>query len=108
MLAMRALLLRSAPATELLRRRLTRVLPIDAAFGCAVATALGFETAQPQNECGSLPWLRPRPHLAFVRLHDLVNDGQAQPCAALEVRLERLEDFFDLLRRHARSGVGER
>jgi hypothetical protein len=43
-----------------------------------------------------------------MRLHDLVNDGQSQPGAALEIRLKGLEDFLDLLRRHAGSGVGER
>src|ERR1035437_4969294 len=66
-----------------------------------------IETAQPQDERGSLPWLGARPNLAFMRLHNLVNDSQPEPSASLEVRLEGLEDFFDLLRTHARTGVSE-
>src|SRR5271166_1604974 len=69
---------------------------------------LGIETMQSQNKSRPLLWLRASPDLAFMRLHDLVNDCQSQPGATLEVRLERLEDLFDLLRRHTRSGVDER
>src|ERR1700722_13642966 len=67
----------------------------------------GVEAVQSQHERGSLPRLRPCPDLASMRLHNLVNNGQPQPGAALEVRLKGLKDFFDLLRAHARSGVGE-
>ena len=42
-----------------------------------------------------------------MRLHDLVDDGQSEPGAAFEVRLEGLEDLFGLLRRHAGSGIGK-
>ena len=43
-----------------------------------------------------------------MRLHDLVDDRQPESGAAFEVRLERLKDFFDLLRRHAGSGIDKR
>src|SRR5215469_15061531 len=62
--------------------------------GCG---ALGIQAAQPQDEGGALARFRSRPHFSFVRLHDLINDGQAQSGAAFKVRLERLEDFLDLL-----------
>src|ERR1700687_4140956 len=42
-----------------------------------------------------------------MRLHNLVDDRQAEPSAALEVGLKGLEYFFDLLRAHARPGVRE-
>src|SRR5580765_9000722 len=41
-------------------------------------------------------------------LHDLVDDSQSKSGSAFEVRLKRLKDFFDLLRRHAGSGIDER
>ena len=40
-------------------------------------------------------------------LHDLIHDGQAESGAAFEIRLERLEDFFDLLRSHPGAGIGK-
>src|SRR6266567_9400578 len=69
---------------------------------------LGIEAAQPQHKCGALPRIGSRPNLAFMRLHNLVDDRQPKPGAAFEVGLEGLEDLLDLLRRHARSGVDER
>ena len=42
-----------------------------------------------------------------MRLHDLVNQGQAEAGAALKIGLEGFEDFFDLLRAHAEAGIGE-
>src|ERR1700680_257210 len=61
----------------------------------------GIEAVQSQYERGSLPRLRACPNLATVRLHNLVNNRQPQAGAALEVRLEGLKDFLDLLRAHA-------
>src|SRR6266568_4004057 len=55
---------------------------------------LGVESPQPENERGSLPGLRSRPNLAFMRLHNLVDDGQPESGTALEVGLEGFEDFF--------------
>src|SRR5580698_555836 len=74
---------------------------------CHRRGALGVEAAKPQNKRRSLPFLGPRPYLAFVSLHDLVDDGEAKAGAALKVRLERLEDFFHLLRAHSGTGIGE-
>src|ERR1700734_3113943 len=67
----------------------------------------GVEPAQPQDEIGPLPWLRPRPYFAFVRLHDLVDHCEAEAGAAFKVRLEGLEKFLSLLRGHACSGIRE-
>src|SRR5215469_17022318 len=36
----------------------------------------GVDAPQPHNEHAAVPRLGPRPNLAFVRLHNLVNDGQ--------------------------------
>ena len=63
-----------------------------------VGRPLGIKPAQAQHKCGSLPWLGARPYLALMRLHDLVHDRQSQPGSAFEVRLERFEDLFRLLR----------
>ena len=65
------------------------------------------QAAQPEDEDAALSDFGARPDLAFVGLHDLVHDGQAQPGAAFELRLEGLEDFLDQLPAHARTGVGE-
>ena len=43
-----------------------------------------------------------------MRLHDLVDNRQSQPGTAFEIRLERLEDFLNLLRSHSGSGVRKR
>src|SRR5580704_9605857 len=67
----------------------------------------GDHAAQPQNEDATLPRLGAGPHLAFVGLHDLVNDGQSQSRATLELRLERFENLVDDLRVNAGTGVGE-
>src|SRR5436309_1151218 len=40
-----------------------------------------------------------------MRLNDLINDGQTQACSPFELRLERLEDFFYLLRRNSGASV---
>src|ERR1700733_15255563 len=67
----------------------------------------GIEAVQPQHERGSLPGLGSSPHLAAMRLHNLIDNRQPQPGTAFEVRLKGLEDFFDLLRTHASSSIGE-
>src|SRR5215467_5748629 len=69
--------------------------------------AVGIELAQSQNKCRSLPRLGSRPDLAFMRLHDLINNGQPKPGAALKIRLEGLENLLDLLRCHSGSGIRE-
>src|SRR6202158_2175502 len=66
-----------------------------------------FEAVQAQYEGSSLRGLGPRPCLASMRLHNLVDDSQSEPGAALEVGLKGLEYFFNLLRTHACSGVRE-
>ncbi len=63
------------------------------------------EAVQPQHERRALPGLRSCPNLASMRLHYLVNNREAKPGTALEVRLKGLKDFFDLLRAHARPSV---
>src|ERR1700680_2185504 len=67
----------------------------------------GLKAVQSQNERSSLPRLGSRPNLAAMRLHNLIDNGQPEPGAALEIRLKGLEDFFNLLRAHPRSGVRE-
>src|ERR1700694_3112201 len=77
-----------------------------------VAQALGerslrLQAPQFQNESSSMTLPRSCPHLAFMRLHNLVHNGEAQPGTALEVRLEWREDLFCLLRAHTGSAIGE-
>ena len=60
---------------------------------------------QPQNKFAALPEFGASPHFAFVRLHNLIDDGQTQSGAALEFGLEWLEDFLYQLRPHSGSGV---
>src|SRR5260370_28497740 len=68
---------------------------------------LCLQAPQFQNESSSLTLPRSRPHLAFMRLHNLVHDGEAQPGTAFKVRLEWLEDLFYLLRAHTGSVIGK-
>src|SRR5260370_37287606 len=68
---------------------------------------LCLQAPQFQNESSSLTLPRSRPHLAFMRLHNLVHNGEAQPGTAFKVRLEWLEDLFYLLRAHAGSAIGK-
>jgi hypothetical protein len=42
-----------------------------------------------------------------MRLHDLVDNGQAEAGSTFKVRLEGLEDFFRLLRVDAGAGIGK-
>src|ERR1039458_4594137 len=75
--------------------------------GGSSASGAPLQTAQSHHEAGALANFRTRPHLALVRLHDLVHDRQAQPGSAFKVRLEGLEDFFRLLRVDAWTSVGK-
>src|SRR5215469_4140783 len=103
-----------------------RILPMDPSGGRSVRVrrsggmklgeVAGFgagpgpgsiDAPQPHYEDAALPRLGPRPDCAFVRLHNLVNDGQSQSRATLELRLEGFEDFFDHLRTHPGPGIGE-
>src|SRR6266487_542122 len=77
---------------------------IDAAWG---GDFQGTHATQPKNKNAALPHLGSGPNFAFVRLHNLINNGQAQPRAAFKVRLEGLEYLFHNLRRHAAASVGE-
>src|SRR5271157_4408370 len=65
------------------------------------------EPAQAHHETGTLANFRTRPHLALVRLHDLVDNGEAKAGSTFKVRLEGLEDFFRLLGIDARTRVGK-
>src|SRR5580693_3129795 len=65
------------------------------------------QSPQPKNESGAMSWLGTGPDFAFMRLHDLVDDCQAEAGATFETRLEGLENLFGLLRGHSGSGVGE-
>src|ERR1035438_10238777 len=97
----------------------TRMLATPTPSGCGQHASLirhvlirgggtpGIEAVQPQHERGSLPGLGSSPNLAAMRLHNLIDNRQPQPSTAFEVRLKGLEDFFDLLRTHASSSIGE-
>src|SRR5271165_159325 len=62
---------------------------------------------QPHHKAGALAGFGTRPHLALMRLDNLIHDGQAKAGSAFEVRLEGLEDFFRLLRVEAGAGIGK-
>src|SRR5438552_18485351 len=77
------------------------------------------DLAQPQGECSlclqapqfkhessSLTLPRSRPHFAFMRLHNLVHNGEAQPGTALEARLEWLDELYYLLRANPAYDTG--
>src|SRR6202795_3787770 len=101
----------------------TRMLPTSSSCGCQrssggcgggssasgalVAVMRILHAPQPHYETRALADCRTRPHLALMRLDDLVHDGQAEAGSALEVRLEGLEDLFRLLWIYARTGVGK-
>src|ERR1700679_3359876 len=63
--------------------------------------------AQAEYEASPFANLRARPDFAFMRLHNLVDDGQAKAGSTFEIRLKRLEDFFCLLRIDTGAGVGK-
>src|SRR2546429_9352144 len=75
---------------------------IDAAWGGDFRA----HATQPKNKHATLTHLGTGPKLAFLRLHNLINNGQAQPRAAFKVRLEGLEYLFHNLRRNAAVCVG--
>src|ERR1700688_4921064 len=99
----------------------TRMLPTRSSCGCqrgsggcrcgGGSSASGalriLHAPQPHHEAATLADRRTRPHLALMRLDDLVHDGQAEAGSAFKVRLEGLEDFFRLLRVYPRTGVGK-
>src|SRR3979490_704998 len=60
-----------------------------------------FHPPQPHHKAATLAHFRTRPDFTFVRLHDLVDDRQAQSGASFKIRLEGLEDLFRLLRADA-------
>src|SRR5581483_528409 len=64
-------------------------------------------TAQFQGENAALALFRAHQDLAAMRLHDLVHDGQAEPGATLEPRLEGLEHFRHLLGVQAPAVIGK-
>src|ERR1017187_5916967 len=66
-----------------------------------------LDAPQTEHEAGALAHFRTRPHLALVRLDDLVDDGQTETSSAFKIRLEGLKYLFCLLRVDARTGVGE-
>src|SRR5260370_29275019 len=74
--------------------------------GCSASGAL-LHAPQPHHDTRAPADSRPRPHLALMRLDDLVHDGHAKPGSTLKVRLAGFEDFFRLLRVYARTGVSE-
>src|SRR5438876_11691852 len=67
----------------------------------------GTHATQPKNKNAALPHLGSGPNLAFVRLHNLIHDGQAQTGATFKIRLEGLKYLFHNLRRHAAACVGK-
>src|SRR5436309_13546788 len=77
---------------------------IDAAWGVDFQ---GTHATQTENKHATLPHLGSGPNFAFVRLHNLIHDGQAQTGATFKVRLERLKYLFHNLRGHAGASVGE-
>src|ERR1700687_6008255 len=101
----------------------TRMLPTSSSCGCQrssggcgggssasgalVAVMRILHAPQPHYKTRALADSRTRPHLALMRLDDLVHDGQAKPGSTLKVRLDGCEDLFRLLRVYARTGVGE-
>src|ERR1700675_1018109 len=66
----------------------------SSASGALAAVMRIFHAPQAHHEAATLPDRRTRPHLALMRLDDLVHDGQAEAGSALKVRLEGLEVFF--------------
>src|SRR6266850_6848815 len=62
---------------------------------------------QAENEHATLSRFGPGPHLAFVGLHDLINNGQTEAGTAFELGLEGLENLLDNLRIHPGTGIGK-
>ena len=54
----------------------------------------GRNAAQPQHKFAALPELGARPHLAFVGLHDLIDDRQAQARCRLQIPTEMARRSF--------------
>src|SRR5579871_4371941 len=75
--------------------------------GVDFEVTLSGEAMQSQNESCALSRLRAGPHFAFMRLHDLIDNGQSKTGPTFEIRLKRLKDLLGLLRRHSGAGVCE-
>src|SRR5260370_29069237 len=75
------------------------------AGGALVAVMRMLHAPQPHHETRALADRRTRPHLALMRLDDLVHDGQAEASPAFKIRLEGLEYLFRLLRVYSSTGV---
>src|SRR5579863_7088273 len=72
------------------RRRRTASLSLQSA-----GRWLCRQAPQTQNEYRATARVGARPNLAFMGLHDLVNDGQAESGAPLELRLEGLKNLLN-------------
>src|SRR4029077_1028259 len=77
------------------------------ASGALVAVMHILHAPQPHHEAGAFANFRARPHLALMRLDNLVDDSQSEAGSAFKVRLEGFEDFFRLLRVDAGAGIGK-
>src|SRR6476660_5797711 len=64
-------------------------------------------TPQTKYEHAAFSQFRTGPNLAFVSLHNLIDDGQTQASSTLKLRLEGLENLFHQLAAHARPGIGK-
>src|SRR5512140_2244990 len=99
---------RSSSQTRILAMGYLRGLGPLRVFGTRTGGARrGAGLRQLEEKFGALAHLRTHRDLAVVRLHDLVDNGQAQPRAAFEPALVRLEYFFHLLRRESGTAVGK-
>src|SRR6185369_14154788 len=58
-----------------------------------------------QNKFSSAAGARLDVNLGAMRLHDLIDNGQAQPGAALKMGLERFKDFFRQVRGNPGAGI---
>src|SRR5271165_4451259 len=73
-------------------------------YGDLAASRTSGHAGQIDGEFRALILFRKHADAAAMRLHDLINNGQAQARAAHKVRLQRLEDFLALswVQTHAR------
>src|SRR5580704_17771413 len=100
-------------ATSCRQRRPAQLRPARFPAGSRLPSLFGglrsrlrlLHAPQPEHKARALAHLRPCPHFPFMRLHDLVDDRQPQTRAAFKIRLERLKDFFRLLRLNAGPGI---
>src|SRR5258705_12940447 len=74
---------------------------------CRCGWEAHIHAPQTHHETRAFAYFRARPDFALMRLHDLIDDRQAQSSAAFKIRLERFEDFFRLLGTDAGTGIRE-